>query len=546
MCQKFNLPSLPDARNKELASYSYVINGGRTVVSVTAIILGMENNGDCNEFMKGISAIILCCPSSFPNIMNFNVFVEKFDVLLKEANLLSAFPLFTIILDTNQKCNVLNQLSSFLDKRIYPEGCFSTLKMNHLPVRSGYVSNSSEVSKALKWLIVNQESRPILLCATLQNYLEDSYASAFNTLFWKISLEEFKPLVMFPQHIITFYNKVLDSRAQLLCSELLRSVFDCWPPQELKILNPGFKSIDKYLQLKASDLIKSLHLPEFNGEPACIEHVWQYVRDIGELSGNNAMLFIDVQTILQTNTYIDWPTIISKCAFHIIRANCNNLLDEMKDYVYYMKEDLDSLNFDYFWQSLLLLLKEHQLENRKRKFEESLEKTIQKKRKDLEQEDILYFSIGKTQDLGNISSISSIPLASSCRVEDMLSSLKSAFKKQKEEDEKVLFKLNESISGVYTEKDHDLNVVHDIISHDLPVITPTKQSSMDSLVSISPKSSDGISISEGTNTWDKFVGKKTKTTNSSPASLSEKLSELRYNIQKNNMLEDNLKRLLNL
>ncbi|KAG8171012.1 hypothetical protein JTE90_006017 [Oedothorax gibbosus] len=196
MCQKFNLPSLPDARNKELASYSYVINGGRTVVSVTAIILGMENIGDCNEFMKGISAIILCCPSSFPNIMNFNVFVEKFDVLLKEANLLSAFPLFTIILDTNQKCNVLNQLSSFLDKRIYPEGCFSTLKMNHLPVRSGYVSNSSEVAKALKWLIVNQESRPILLCATLQNYLEDSYASAFNTLFWKISLEEFKPLVM--------------------------------------------------------------------------------------------------------------------------------------------------------------------------------------------------------------------------------------------------------------------------------------------------------------------------------------------------------------
>lgn len=50
----------------------------------------------------------------------------------------------------------------------------------------------------------------------------------------------------------------------------------------------------------------------------------------------------------------------------------------------------------------------------------------------------------------------------------------------------------------------------------------------------------------GANSWDKFIGKKTSVTHSTSSSLSEKISELRYNIQKNNILEDNLSLLLDL
>ncbi|KAF8793393.1 Germinal-center associated nuclear protein like [Argiope bruennichi] len=506
MCKKFKLSSLPGVMDKKsnLLSF-YTLNGGKTLMCIQGIVL-KKNMDMKNIILNGLSAMMLCIPGRFPDFLTFDNTLEQYKFLLENNSHLLPFPLFAFLLGSAEKCNV-NKLASFLDKRLYSGNIFSAVKKKEISNPTHYISNSNEVLGAVSWLIENQDEMPVALSSTLLNYLEDSFASVFSTLFWKLSLQEFKPLFQMPQQIILFYNKLLACRADLLHSNFLLAIAKWWPPQELFTLQPEYRFIDVKFQKKSTELMKNLHLPEFDGNPCFLKDVWNYVYKIADLaeSGQEA-LFLSVQSILRISTDIDWPSIISKCAYFILCNFCTKFESCVNEDVFYMKPDLESINLDSFWENSLSILKRQTLFNKRKMPESEIEENSDLKK------------IRKKVKINVSDAISS-------RVNNLLSSLKSALKKQNEESDKFLLKLNESVfdQNCFSDKETDDR----ISDSQIPMVKVNRKSD----------SSDVL---------EKLLGKKHPSPITSPSSLSEKLLELKYNIQRNNILEDNLELLLKL
>ncbi|XP_055938747.1 uncharacterized protein LOC129968658 isoform X2 [Argiope bruennichi] len=529
MCKKFKLSSLPGVMDKKsnLLSF-YTLNGGKTLMCIQGIAL-KKNMDMKNIILNGLSAMMLCIPGRFPDSLTFDNTLEQYKFLLENNSHLLPFPLFAFLLGSAEKCNV-NKLASFLDKRLYSGNIFSAVKKKEISNPTHYISNSNEVLGAVSWLIENQDEMPVALSSTLLNYLEDSFASVFSTLFWKLSLQEFKPLFQMPQQIILFYNKLLACRADLLHSNFLLAIAKWWPPQELFTLQPEYRFIDVKFQKKSAELMKNLHLPEFDGNPCFLKDVWNYVYKIADLaeSGQEA-LFLSVQSILRISTDIDWPRIISKCAYFILCNFCTKFESCVNEDVFYMKPDLESINLDSFWENSLSILKRQTLFNKRKMPESETEensdlKKIRKSENKLLLEE-LHDIDNKDLYATSATSISDVSDAISSRVNNLLSSLKSALKKQNEESDKFLRKLNESVfdQNCFSDKETDDR----ISDSQIPMVKVNRKSD----------SSDVL---------EKLLGKKHPSPITSPSSLSEKLLELKYNIQRNNILEDNLELLLKL
>ncbi|GBM02171.1 hypothetical protein AVEN_190592-2 [Araneus ventricosus] len=499
----------------------------------------------------------------------FDNTLELCKILLENNSHLLPFPLVVFLLGSTEKYNVENQLTTFLANRLYSGNIFSAVKKKELSNPANYISNSNEVLGAVKWLIENQEQVPAVLSFSLYNYLEDSFASVFSTLFWKLSLQEFKPLFQMPQQIISFYNKLLECRASLLCSSFLIAIAKWWPPQELFTLQPEYRFIDVSFQRKSAEFMKDLYLPEFTGDPYSLKDLWNYVNKIADLvdSGQEALL-LSVQSILRISTDIDWPSIISKCAYFILCHFCNKFGSCVNADVFYMKPDLESINLDPFWQTLLYFLKEHHPFN-KRKMSESEHKESSALKRIRTSEDTksvegFHVTNRKDQFATSATAISDFPDATSTRVDNLLFSLKSALKKQNEESDRFMLKLNESVS--------DQSYFSESIKEDLSLVLDNsgpatyEKLHLDSRSFICDKNSftgrwseDRISgtpkmaieanrnkDSDSSDVVQKLLGKKLPSPVTSPSSLSEKLLELKYNIQRNNILEDNLGLLLKL
>ncbi|CAL1287389.1 unnamed protein product [Larinioides sclopetarius] len=452
MCKKFKLSALSENLDKKsnLLSF-YTLNGGKTLMCIQAIVLDKNMDMNNTHLLNGLSAMMLCVPARFPDSLNFNNTLELFKILLKNNCNLLPFPLVAFLLGSSEKISVVNQLTTFLDNRLYSGNIFSTVKKKELSNPANYRSNSNEILGAVRWLIENQEHVPIVQNSSLHNYLEDSFASVFSTVFWKLSLQEFKPLSQMPQQVISFYNKLLECRASLLCSSFLIAIARWWPPQELFTLQPEYRFIDVSFQRKSAEYMKALYLPEFIGDPYSLNDLWNYVNNIADLidSGREALL-LSVQSILRISTDIDWPSIISKCAYFILCHFCNKFGSCVNEDVFYMKPDLESINLDSFWQSLLYFLKEnHPFNKRKRPESELKENSAVKKirtNKDTELVEEICDTNWKDQYASSAPAIYDFPDAASSRVDNLLSSLKSALKKQNEESDRFLLKLNESVS----------------------------------------------------------------------------------------------------
>ncbi|GFU26292.1 germinal-center associated nuclear protein [Nephila pilipes] len=602
MCKKFKLSALSGNSNEKSKLLSfYTLNSGKTLICIQAVILESQMNSMDIDFLKGTSAMILCIPKKFPNAQIYKGVSNQLHTLFDSETLLPSFPLFTFLLPSTEKYDIVNELSSYLDSRLYSRNTFSTLKMNQLSIPS-FINYSDEILCAVKWLIENQENAPMILSSSFYNYLEDSFASVFNTLLWKISLQEYKPLSQMPQQIIIFYNKMLDCRANLLCSNFLLKVSEWWPPNELYMLQPEYRFIDVSLQRKCQDLMRNSHLPEFHGDPFSSSDLWHYVKQIADIvDSNKETLFLSVQSILRLSSNIDWLSIISKCANHILCNYCSNLENYINESIYYMKPDLDAINCDSFWQSFLSSLKQHHSLKKKRKIYEPFDESFAKVIKSDSGLDILFNNSDKVElkefhlvdekiffdEFFNpekkvkrdcaVSDIPDIPDNVNKQMDNLLSSLKSALKKQNEESDKFMDKLNESLSGknCFTENSEKNN--------SFPIIDLEHPCEMKQFLQPGSFISEKEAIKESDDATDNFIfetselklgrvrfsdfpeymheangvkdtssdisnllGRQLPSTISSASSISQKLLELKYNIQKNNILEDNLGSLLEL
>ncbi|GFQ87190.1 germinal-center associated nuclear protein, partial [Trichonephila clavata] len=590
MCNKFKLSALSVNSNEKSKLLSfYTLNSGKTLVCIQAVILESQINLVDIDFLKGMSAMILCIPTKFPNAQVYKSALNKLHAVFESKILLPSFPLFTFLLPSAEKYDIVNELSSYLDNKLYPKNIFSSLRINQLPTPS-FINYSDEILCAVKWLIENQENVPAVLSCSFCNYLEDSFASIFNTLLWKISLQEYKPLLQMPQQIIIFYNKMLECRANLLCSNFLMRVSEWWPPNELYMLKPEYRFIDISLQRKCQELMKSSYLPEFHGDPFSLKDLWHYVRQIaGIVDHNKETLFLWIQSSLNSSPNIDWLNIISKCANHILCYYCSNLKFQncINENIYYMKPDLDAINFDSFWQALLSSFKQ-QLLNKKRKVNESIDESYDKVNKaksemkvlfnktdEVESRDFdfvdeeemfsnkLFDSNKKMKHDRSISDLPDIPDNVNKQMDSLLSSLKSALKKQNEDCNKFTDKLNESLCGrnYFTENsekcsfsDVDLESPYKVKQYLEPESFISEKDSMEELKLDSARYPDSPEYlykakeNNDTNSFDisKLLGRPLPSAISSPSCISKKLLELRYNIEKNNIIEDNLGSLLEL
>ncbi|GFS57299.1 germinal-center associated nuclear protein [Trichonephila clavipes] len=590
MCNKFKLSALSVNSNEKSRLLSfYTLNSGKTLVCIQAVILECQINLVDIDFLKGMSAMILCIPTKFPNAQIYKSALNKLHAVFESKTLLPSFPLFTFLLPSTEKYDIVNELSSYLDNKLYPKNIFSSLRMNQLPIAS-FINNSDEILCAVKWLIENQENVPAVLSCSFCNYLEDSFASIFNTLLWKISLQEYKPLSQMPQQIIIFYNKMLECRANLLCSNFLMRVSEWWPPNELYMLKPEYRFIDTALQRKCQELMKSSYLPEFHGDPLSLKDLWHYVKQIADIVDHNKeTLFLCIQSTLNSSPNIDWLNIISKCANYILCNYCSNFQFQncINENIYYMKPELDAINFDSFWQALLSSLKQQSL-NKKRKVNESMDESYDEvnkaksemrilfnKTNEVESEEFdfvdeekmfsnkLFDSNKKMKHNRSISDIPDIPDNVNKQMDSLLQSLKSALKKQNEDCNKFTDKLNESLCGrnyftedseKYSSSDTDLEHPHKIKHHLEVESFISEKDVMEELKLDSARYPDSpeclykAKVVNDTNSFDisKLLGRSLPSAISSPSCISQKLLELRYNIEKNNIIEDNLGSLLEL
>ncbi|GIY08877.1 germinal-center associated nuclear protein, partial [Caerostris extrusa] len=190
MCKKFKLSSISsESKESKLLSF-YTLNGGKTLLCVQGVILESNASLSSNNFLNGLSAMFLCIPTKFPNSLSFTTILNQFKLLISNSSLVSAFPLFVFLLSTTESYNAVSQLSTFLDQQRGSNHAFSAVKMNQLSIPLNYTSLSNELLRAVKWSVQNQEQVPVVQACSLHNYIEDSFASVFSVLHWKLSLQE--------------------------------------------------------------------------------------------------------------------------------------------------------------------------------------------------------------------------------------------------------------------------------------------------------------------------------------------------------------------
>ncbi|KFM58375.1 hypothetical protein X975_00006, partial [Stegodyphus mimosarum] len=521
MQSKFRLAEVPGSSREDVKHLSfYTLKGGKTVLCVSAIIIEPNIKFKPNNFMMGISAMIFCIPTAFKCPKDFCEITAQFEILLDEQKHLGSFPLYAVFLQSKQSYNAANSITSFLNLKRISEN-FSAMKMNNSFEISDYVKSSKVIVSVANWLTEKLENLPTIDSCCLQYYLEDSYALAFNSVCWKLSLEEYESLKLMPQHVINFYNKVITSRASLLISDFLVKISQFWPPEEIFILQPSYKFIEMRVQKLSQNIIAQMCLPKFQGNPNSTDDLWHYVESVANLVDvEKDMLILNIKHVLENVPQVSvWTNVISKCAYHLLCNQYSKLMNlGVNGLIYYVKEEADELSFDDFWEVSFVDWKIDCENRQKRKnlLNEEDNQIVKKPRKDVLTSDL---NLMKVCQLTNNNDISA------CNMNTSLAALRQAIMKEEEECNSFLHNLDESFEckNIFDDKHADF-----LSSTQIHTDTQEEEIKCDKL-SKQPKQSF---LNLKTTAYDEWVNKSQRSSEvPTLSSITRKLSELRYNIQ---------------